>query len=102
MKNTLIIGLKIFFVSIVIFRIVLFFSIESFSKDSCYCFLSQAIECEMDGEEKADFELEDEFYAYGLSVYSYPIQKLIKCTNSNSVFLTEGLISEIVPPPPKG
>jgi hypothetical protein len=56
----------------------------------------------VDGEEKADFEPKDEFYAYGLPVYSYAIQKLIKCTNSNSVFLTEGLISEIVPPPPKG
>ena len=101
MKNALISGLKIFFVSIVVFRIVLFFSIESFSKDSCYCFLSQAIECEMDGEEKADFEPEDEFYIYGLLVYSHTSQKITKQSNSGSVCLTEGLISEIVPPPPK-
>jgi len=56
----------------------------------------------MDGEEKADFEPEDEFYAHGQLVYSYAIEKLIKCPNSDSVFLAEGVISEIIPPPPKG
>jgi len=80
---------------------LLFLSVNPFSENSLFSFLAQAIECEMDGEEKADFEPEDEFFVFAVHTPNYSLLYTDIQFTCHSSQLPEGLIFEIVPPPPK-
>ncbi|NOS93605.1 MAG: hypothetical protein HOP30_16930 [Cyclobacteriaceae bacterium] len=101
MKQGLIFIAKIFLVAIVCCKMLLCFSIDSLSKTSTISFFDQPTECEMDGEEKPDFEPEDEYFVHAVPIHAYGIIKTNHLFTRLSSQLIEGLIFEIVPPPPK-
>jgi len=80
---------------------LLFLSVNPFSENSLFSFLVQATECEMDGEEKSDLEPEDEFFVFAVPIPAYSFLDTNHQFTCHSSQLTDGLIFEIVPPPPK-
>ena len=80
---------------------LLCFSLDTFSNKSPFSFFDQATECEVDGEEKADLEPEDEYFVHIMMIQGNRTLKTKSALHGHSAQLTEGLVFEIVPPPPK-
>ncbi len=101
MKQTFIQVTKLFLVVIVCSKMLLCFSIDTFANSSPFSFFDQATECEVDGEEKADIEPEDEYFVHIMMIHDDRMLKANNLLHGHSSQLTEGLVFEIVPPPPK-
>jgi hypothetical protein len=100
-KQTFIQATKLFLLVIVCSKMLLCFSLDSFSNRSPFSFFDQATEFEVDGEEKADLEPEDEYFVHIMMIHSDRTLKANNILHGHSSQLTEGLVFEIVPPPPK-